>query len=186
MLKIKNADEQKRSPLQIFSEAWLKVRLSSQSRYKALIFSRPFFIMITVMSSQVWPIKPGIQVWLKNAEDRLPEHNHGKNRFTKGHRPWKIIYTEQHPDWSSARKREKYLKSSAGKKWLLKYLKSNGNSSSLPDWRRSGGESCTGYKASRAISERLFCLSALCELARVSKKTKKPWDPPQAERRGFG
>ena len=69
----------------------------------------------------------------KNAEDRLQEHNHGKNRFTKGHRPWKIIYKEQHPDWSSARKREKYLKSSAGKKWLLKYLKSNGNSSSLPD-----------------------------------------------------
>jgi len=98
-----------------------------------LIFSRPFFIMITVyviasLTDQTW-----YTGMAKNAEDRLQEHNHGKNRFTKGHRPWKIIYAEQHPDWSSARKREKYLKSSAGKKWLLKYLKSNGNSSSLPD-----------------------------------------------------
>jgi predicted GIY-YIG superfamily endonuclease len=53
---------------------------------------------------------------------RLKEHNGGKNRFTKGHLPWKIIYTEVHPDWASARIREKYLKSSAGKKWLAKQL----------------------------------------------------------------
>jgi putative endonuclease len=54
--------------------------------------------------------------------NRLKEHNVGKNRFTKGHRPWKIIYVEQHDDWKSARIREKYLKFSAGKKWLLKHL----------------------------------------------------------------
>ncbi len=53
---------------------------------------------------------------------RLDEHNNGKNRFTKGHRPWKIIYTEPHPDWANARQREKYLKSAAGKKWLAKTL----------------------------------------------------------------
>ncbi len=53
---------------------------------------------------------------------RLDEHNNGKNRFTKGHRPWKIIYTETHSDWASARQREKYLKSAAGKKWLVKTL----------------------------------------------------------------
>ena len=54
---------------------------------------------------------------------RLREHNGGKNRFTKGHLPWKIIYTEVHPDWGSARIREKYLKSAAGKKWLTKQLR---------------------------------------------------------------
>ena len=52
------------------------------------------------------------------ADKRLSEHNHGRNRYTKGHIPWKIIYTEQHPDWASARIREKYLKSTAGKNWL--------------------------------------------------------------------
>lgn len=29
----------------------------------------------------------------KNAVARLQEHNTGKNRFTKGRLPWKIIYT---------------------------------------------------------------------------------------------
>jgi putative endonuclease len=58
----------------------------------------------------------------KNVTQRLNEHNHGKNRFTKGHLPWKIIFTEPHADWASARKKEKYLKSAAGKRWLVKYL----------------------------------------------------------------
>lgn len=53
---------------------------------------------------------------------RLDEHNNGKNRFTKGHRPWIIIYSETHPDWKSARVREKYLKSTAGKKSIKKNL----------------------------------------------------------------
>jgi len=26
--------------------------------------------------------------------NRLNEHNKGKNKFTKAHMPWKIIYTE--------------------------------------------------------------------------------------------
>jgi predicted GIY-YIG superfamily endonuclease len=55
-------------------------------------------------------------------EHRLKDHNGGKNRFTKGHMPWKIIYTETHPDWAQARVREKYLKSAAGKIWLRKHL----------------------------------------------------------------
>ena len=60
-----------------------------------------------------------------DALNRLQEHNSGKNRFTKGHRPWKIIYTELQLDWETARKREKYLKSAAGKKWLKKFLADN-------------------------------------------------------------
>ncbi len=57
-----------------------------------------------------------------DAVKRLKEHNSGKNRYTKGHLPWKMIFSEQHPDWSSARIREKYLKSTAGKNWLKKQL----------------------------------------------------------------
>jgi putative endonuclease len=65
-----------------------------------------------------------------DATSRLKEHNAGKNRFTKGHRPWKIIYTEQLPDWTTARKKEKYLKTAAGKLWLMKYFE-NGCAGSL-------------------------------------------------------
>src|SRR5687767_2065849 len=57
-----------------------------------------------------------------NVDARLKEHNQGKNRFTKGHLPWKIIYTENHPDWSSARVREKYLKTAAGKNLVEKEI----------------------------------------------------------------
>jgi len=57
-----------------------------------------------------------------DAEKRMKEYNTGKNRFTKGHLPWKNIFTEVHSDWETTRKRGKYLKISAGKKWLKKYL----------------------------------------------------------------
>ena len=60
-----------------------------------------------------------------NAELRLKEHNAGKSKYTKGHLPWKIIYTEEHPDWTAARVREKYLKTSHGKEWFKKKLNSN-------------------------------------------------------------
>ena len=64
---------------------------------------------------------------------RLKEHNAGKNRFTKGHMPWTIIYTEHHNSWAEARIREKYLKSNAGKVWLKRFLGANGGlTGSLP------------------------------------------------------
>jgi len=62
-----------------------------------------------------------------DAMKRLQEHNSGKNRFTKGHRPWKLIYTEKQPDWAIARMREKYLKTNAGKNWLSKLLAQKDN-----------------------------------------------------------
>jgi predicted GIY-YIG superfamily endonuclease len=68
-----------------------------------------------------------------NTISRLMEHNSGKNRYTKAHSPWKIIYTEQFPDWATARTREKYLKSTAGKNQLKKYFNDKGGiTGSLP------------------------------------------------------
>ena len=54
----------------------------------------------------------------KDADKRLAEHNSGKNRYTKGLRPWKNLYRELQPDWENARKKEKYLKSGVGKEFL--------------------------------------------------------------------
>jgi len=53
-----------------------------------------------------------------SAEKRLKEYNNGKNRYTKGLRPWKLFKIEYFPDWKEARIREKYLKSGAGKEFL--------------------------------------------------------------------
>ena len=49
-------------------------------------------------------------------EKRLREHNSGKSKFTSGYGPWRIIYTEFVGELADARKREMYLKTTAGKK----------------------------------------------------------------------
>jgi putative endonuclease len=51
---------------------------------------------------------------------RLNEHNCGKNFFTKRYMPWKIFYKEEYQSLSEARKREKYLKTCAGRKFIKK------------------------------------------------------------------
>ena len=63
---------------------------------------------------------------------RLADHNACRNRFTKGHLPWKLIFTERHENWKGGRVREKYLKSASGKNWLRKFLLSGGDTGSLP------------------------------------------------------
>ena len=58
----------------------------------------------------------------KDITGRLKEHNGGKNRYTKGLRPWEMIHSEQFPDWSPARVQEKYYKSGVGKEELKRKL----------------------------------------------------------------
>jgi putative endonuclease len=52
----------------------------------------------------------------ENKEKRLPEHNKGKVAYSKGRRPWKIIYYEEYKTRTEARKRELFLKSNQGEK----------------------------------------------------------------------
>ncbi len=49
---------------------------------------------------------------------RLNEHNSGHSRFTKGGIPWSLIYIEKFNTLSEARKRELFLKSGIGRKFL--------------------------------------------------------------------
>ena len=48
---------------------------------------------------------------------RLKQHNLGLVKSTKSFKPWKIQYTEKFNTSVEARKREKYLKSGAGRRW---------------------------------------------------------------------
>ena len=50
--------------------------------------------------------------------ERLRRHNKGDYRFTKGHRPWMLIYQEEYPTRADAMARERFLKSGQGRKWL--------------------------------------------------------------------
>jgi predicted GIY-YIG superfamily endonuclease len=64
--------------------------------------------------------------------NRLKEHNSGKSKFTSTYKPWKLVYQEGPFQGDVARKREKYLKSAAGKKYLKSYIGSS-NRGSLPE-----------------------------------------------------
>ena len=67
----------------------------------------------------------------ENIRNRLKEHNSGRSKFTSGYKPWRIIYTENVTDFSEGRKREKYLKTFAGKKFVQKQIE-GGITGSLP------------------------------------------------------
>ncbi len=53
-----------------------------------------------------------------DVEKRLKMHNAGRVQSTKKRRPFKIIYQEVSGTLAEARKREKYFKSAAGRRFL--------------------------------------------------------------------
>jgi len=55
-----------------------------------------------------------------NLKRRLFEHNSGRYVYTKRYLPWELIYKEDYKSRIEARKREKYLKSSSGRRFLKK------------------------------------------------------------------
>ena len=64
-------------------------------------------------------IKDYLYVGMTNdLERRLKEHNNGENRSTKAYRPFVLIYSEEFPDRTKARIKDKYLKSGVGKEFL--------------------------------------------------------------------
>ena len=73
----------------------------------------------------VYALKSQIKEWIyigmtDNIDRRFSQHNHGYNKSTAPYRPFIILFTEIYPDRVEARKREKYLKSAAGKRWIRK------------------------------------------------------------------
>ena len=60
--------------------------------------------------------------YTSNLRKRLEEHNSGKNLSTKSRRPLKLIYFEACLDEDDAKQREKYFKSTIGRRYLSKRL----------------------------------------------------------------
>ncbi len=54
----------------------------------------------------------------KNVLERLREHNNGSNKWTRANHPFRIAYWEEFPSRTEAIKREHFLKSGQGRKWL--------------------------------------------------------------------
>jgi len=57
-----------------------------------------------------------------NLRKRLEEHNSGKNFSTKSRRPLKLIYFEACLNENDAKQREKYFKSTIGRRYLSRRL----------------------------------------------------------------
>lgn len=54
----------------------------------------------------------------KSPIERLKDHNTGSNKYTKQNGPYKLLYTEEYASKTDAIKREKFLKSGQGRKFL--------------------------------------------------------------------
>ena len=59
-----------------------------------------------------------------NCDARLKEHNDGKSKYTFGHIPWRLFYSEYAGDSVLAKEREKYYKRGIGKRKLRAILDS--------------------------------------------------------------
>lgn len=54
----------------------------------------------------------------KHLKIRLHEHNMGYSKSTKLYKPYNLLFLEEYSNYKEARKREKYLKSGQGRKFL--------------------------------------------------------------------
>ncbi len=61
-----------------------------------------------------------------NVERRIIEHNNCKVQSTKAYVPWEVVYVEEYPTRQEARKREKYLKTAAGRRWRKHIIRPRG------------------------------------------------------------
>jgi putative endonuclease len=61
--------------------------------------------------------------YTSDLKKRLKEHNQGLNVSTKPYVPWKLIYYEACLEIEDANRREKYLKTTQGKRLLLRLKK---------------------------------------------------------------
>ncbi len=61
--------------------------------------------------------------YTEDLRKRLKEHNQGLSKSTKRYLPWKLIYYEACLNINDAKRREKYFKTSQGRRLLKRRLK---------------------------------------------------------------
>jgi putative endonuclease len=54
----------------------------------------------------------------RDLNERIERHNQGRSKYTKTKRPWKLRYSEKHPDRSCASIRENEIKARKSKKYI--------------------------------------------------------------------
>ena len=75
------------------------------------------YVLMSLMNGEMYT---GFTADLKK---RLQEHNQGLNLSTKRYKPWKVIYYEACLNREDAVRRERYLKTTQGRRLLKRRLK---------------------------------------------------------------
>ena len=91
----------------------------------------------------IWSEKLG-KLYVGSSEDphkRLNQHNKGLSRFTSRGTPWVLRYTESYAENVSARQRERFLKTGAGRIFINRVLSL---ASGYPEAELPA--TCLGYK----------------------------------------
>ena len=60
----------------------------------------------------------------QDLNSRIERHNQGRVSYTKPRRPWKLVYSEEHQDRSSAAKREYEIKKRKSREFIEILIKS--------------------------------------------------------------
>lgn len=98
----------------------LMVRPMGETSPERLRASRTFMYYVYILSSINFR-----KTYVGSTDDiirRLSEHNSGRSKFTNRFKPWALIYSEELAGYSDARKRERYYKSGAGRKFIKTLL----------------------------------------------------------------
>ncbi len=61
----------------------------------------------------------------QDVDARLQRHNQGRSSYTKAHRPWKLVYTEQFDNRSKALDREYEIKNRKSRKFIEKLVRTS-------------------------------------------------------------
>jgi len=91
--------------------------MPSSENSKMIIF---FYVYILESKKEDGELYIG---YTDNLRKRLKEHNQGLNRSTKPFRPWRLIYYEACLNKEDAKRREKYFKTTQGRRLLKRRLK---------------------------------------------------------------
>ena len=59
----------------------------------------------------------------ENVDQRLRQHNTGQSKSTRAGRPWTLVYTEEFRTRAEAVRRERFLKTGAGRDELGRQLR---------------------------------------------------------------
>ncbi len=75
------------------------------------------YILQSLKNNRLYTVSTG------NIEQRISDHNLGRNKYTKLTKPFKLVYKETYPTRTEAIKRETFLKTGKGRELLTSLIK---------------------------------------------------------------